>query len=209
MPASRKTIKTLHPPEGFRYKGDLITPSQETELVERIQGLPLTEYEFHGYLGKRRTISFGLQYARSSDDDAEPIPEFLLPLREMAADFAELTPSDLQYVLVTEYTPGSPIGWHRDRPMFEDVVGVSLLSLCVFRFRRSVKEGWQRHSVILNPRSVYLLRGPSRSEWQHSIPEVKSLRYSITFRSLRAGTTDMVVSDVSRSDLLVADGDRY
>ena len=200
MPAARKTIRTPYPPEGFRYQGDLITPLEEAELVAEIEKLSLKEYQFQGYLGKRRTTSFGLQY-EGTTGDVQPIPEFLAPLREKAAFFAGLDPGDLQYVLVTEYTPGSPIGWHRDRPMFEDVVGVSLLSLCVFRFRRSVKEGWQRHSVILNPRSVYLLRGPSRSEWQHSIPEVKSLRYSITFRSLRAGTTDMIVSDVSRSDL--------
>ena len=151
--------------------------------MSQIQKLPLKEYEFQGYLGQRRTISFGTQYG--GEEIAKPMPEFLIPLREKAAAFAELVPEDLQYALVTEYTPGSPIGWHRDRPMFEDVVGISLLSLCVFRFRRSVKDGWERHSVILNPRSVYLLRGPSRNEWQHSIPEVKSLRYSITFRSLR------------------------
>ena len=183
MPTARKTLKVLHPPEGFRYRGDLITPDEEAELVSHIEELHLTEYEFQGYLGKRRTISFGTQYM--GETPAEPIPEFLQPLRAKAADFADLATGDLQYALVTEYTPGSPIGWDRDRPMFEDVVGVSLLSLCVFRFRRSVKEGWQRHSVILNPRSVYLLRGPARSEWQHSIPEVKCLRYSITFRSLR------------------------
>ncbi len=185
MPAGRKTIKVPQPPEGFRYKGDIITPTEEAELVSRIKELPLTEYEFQGYLGKRRTVSFGLQYGGSTSQTIEPIPEFLLPLRTRAADFAGLAADDLEYALVTEYTPGSPIGWHRDRPMFEDVVGVSLLSLCVFRFRRSVKEGWERHSLILNPRSVYLLRGPARTEWQHSIPEVKSLRYSITFRSLR------------------------
>ena len=187
MPAARKTIKVPHPPEGFRYRGDLITVEQEAELVKQIETLPLSEYEFQGYLGKRRTISFGLQYSGSSDEGVQPIPDFLIPLRVMAADFAGLAPEDLEYVLVTEYTPGSPIGWHRDRPMFEDVVGISLLSLCIFRFRRSVKEGWERHSVILNPRSVYLLRGSARNEWQHSIPEVKSLRYSITFRSLRLG----------------------
>ena len=185
MSAGRKTIRTPHPPEGFRYQGDLITPLEETELVAQIQKLALKEYEFQGYLGKRRTISFGQQYEGTTVSVA-PIPEFLALLHEKAAFFAGLDPGDLQYVLVTEYTPGSPIGWHRDRPMFEDVVGVSLLSLCVFRFRRSVKEGWERHSVILNPRSVYLLRGPARNEWQHSIPEVKDLRYSITFRSLRA-----------------------
>ncbi len=183
MPTARKTIKVARPPQGFRYRGDLITPAEEAELIERIQDLPLSEYEFQGYLGRRRTISFGTQYA--GEETAEPIPWFLVSLRGKAAAFAGLAPEDLQYALVTEYTPGSPIGWHRDRPMFEDVVGVSLISVCVFRFRRSVRDGWERHSVILNPRSVYLLRGPAREDWQHSIPEVKILRYSLTFRSLR------------------------
>ena len=184
---SRKTIKLQHAPERFRYAGDLITRDEEAELVARIQELPLTEFEFHGYFGKRRTTSFGWHYdfGGASLNQVEAIPEFLLGVRQRAAEFAELTPDDLPHVLVTEYSPGTPIGWHRDRDVFEDVIGVSLLSPCVFRLRRRGRDHWERHSLILNPRSVYLLRGAVRSEWEHSIPQVKSLRYSITFRSLK------------------------
>jgi alkylated DNA repair dioxygenase AlkB len=187
MPGARKTIKLLHPPEGFRYKGDLITREDEAALVDQIKQLPLKEFEFHGYYGKRRTTSFGWHYdfGAASLNKVEPIPDFLLPLREKAAAFAERDAANFPHVLVTEYSPGTPIGWHRDRPVFEDVVGVSLLSTCVFRFRRRTETAFKRHSLVLNPRSVYLLRGPARNEWEHSIPEVADLRYSITFRSLR------------------------
>jgi alkylated DNA repair dioxygenase AlkB len=183
----RKTIKTLHPPEGFRYSGNFITPEEEAHLIEHFQTLPFKEFEFHGYFGKRRTTSFGWHYNFGSAalERANPIPDFLLPFRSRAAEWADLKTDDLQHILVTEYTPGSPIGWHRDRDVFEDVIGVSLGSVCVFRFRRKTPSAWERHSLILNPRSVYLLRGPSRFEWEHSIPEVQSLRYSITFRSFR------------------------
>lgn len=189
MPATRKMINLLHPPEGFRYKGNLITMEEEAELVEHIKELPLKELEFHGYFGKRRTTSFGWHYdfSAASLNEVGEIPEFLVPSREKAAYFADLKPEDFPHVLVTEYTPGSPIGWHRDRSVFEDVVGISLQAPCVFRFRRRTHMAWERHSLILNPRSVYLLRGTARNDWEHSIPEVDDLRYSITFRSLRGG----------------------
>lgn len=187
MPATRKTIKLLHPPDGFRYAGDIIDRDEETALIAHIQQLPLKEFEFHGYFGKRRTTSFGWHYdfGAASLNKVEQIPDFLVPLRQKAADLAQLNPDDLQHALVTEYSPGTPIGWHRDRDVFEDVVGVSLVSPCIFRFRRRTPIAWERHSLILNPRSAYLLRGPARNEWEHSIPEVTTLRYSITFRSLR------------------------
>jgi alkylated DNA repair dioxygenase AlkB len=88
-------------------------------------------------------------------------------------------------VLVTEYVPGAAIGWHRDKAVFGDVVGVSLVSACVFRIRRTSGTAWERNSFRLEPRSAYLLRGPARTEWEHSIPAVDSLRYSVTFRTLR------------------------
>ena len=187
MPPARKTIRLLHPPEGFHYAGDLITRDEEAGLVNEIRKLPLKEFEFRGYYGKRRTISFGWHYsfADAALTEAEPVPEFLMPLRERAAAFAGLQGDYFPHILVTEYTPGTPIGWHRDRSVFGDVIGVSLLSPCVFRFRRGTASGWERHSLVLNPRSVYLLRGPARKVWEHSIPEVDELRYSITLRSLR------------------------
>src|SRR5262245_818410 len=113
------------------------------------------------------------------------IPTFLLALCQTAAEFARLTEDRLQHVLVTEYAPGAAIGWHRDRPEFEDVIGISLATPCLFRFRRKQGTRWERASIELQPRSAYLLRGSARWDWQYSIPPVDKLRYSITFRSLR------------------------
>ena len=176
-------------PEGFRHTRELITPATERELVARLELLPFRDFEFHGYTGKRRIVSYGWHYdftartLRKADD----VPPFLLDLRDAAATFAGLEPPSLQHALVTEYRPGAAIGWHRDKAEFGDVVGVSLLAACVFRFRRAVDvKRWQRATLALEPRSAYLLRGPSRIDWEHSIPPVEALRYSVTFRSLRS-----------------------
>jgi alkylated DNA repair dioxygenase AlkB len=118
---------------------------------------------------------------------AEDMPGFLLPLRKRAASFAAMEDEQLQHVLLTEYAPGAAIGWHRDRSVFGETVGISLLSPCRFRFRRKVGAKWERAALIAEPRSAYLLKGPSRSEWEHSIPAVDALRYSITFRNFREG----------------------
>ena len=156
-------------------------------FLEHFRKLDFREYEFHGYFGKRRVVSFGLRYdpnegaVRSTED----IPGFLLPLRQKAADFARLAPSELQQALVTEYTPGAAIGWHRDRPAYRDIIGVSFCSSCRFRLRRKRGSGWERAALLVEPRSVYLLQGPARTEWQHSIPPAERLRYSVTFRSMR------------------------
>lgn len=174
-------------PEGFRYQPELIGPADERALVERLREMPFEAFEFHGYTGKRRVVSFGWHYDFSgrSLQKADEIPGFLLPLRSLAARFADLPPQALQHVLVTEYGPGAGIGWHRDKGVFGRVVGVSLLAPCVFRFRRAAGEKWERASLVTAPRSVYLLDGAARSAWEHSIAPVKALRYSITFRSLR------------------------
>jgi alkylated DNA repair dioxygenase AlkB len=177
-------------PEGFAYRANIISPDEETELVGQIRELPFREFEFQGYLGKRRVVLFGLHYdfAERAVRQAEPIPDFLLPLHARAAAFADIAVDDIQHALVTEYSPGAPIGWHRDRPVFGDVIGVSLLSACRFRLRRKHGAGWDRAAPLLEPRSVYLLRGPVRSEWEHSIAPGAHLRYSITFRtSTRTG----------------------
>ena len=111
-------------------------------------------------------------------------------MRQRAAAFAGLGPSDLQHVLLTEYSPGAAIGWHRDKAVFAEVVGISLLAHCRFRFRfrRATHDKWQRAAIILDPRSAYLLAGPARTQWEHSIPAVGALRYSITFRNFRVET---------------------
>ena len=175
-------------PEGFRYHPDLLSTADEARLLERIRGLPLKEFEFHGFTARRRTISFGWHYdfAHAKLEEAEAIPDWLLPLRASAADFAGLAPERLPHVLILEYGPGATIGWHRDKATFGDVIGVSLLSSCRFRLRRKVASRWERASLTLEPRSSYLLRGPSRTQWEHSIPAVDALRYSITFRTLSA-----------------------
>jgi alkylated DNA repair dioxygenase AlkB len=176
-------------PEGLEYRAELVSPDEEAELLEHFRKLDFREYEFHGYFGKRRVVSFGLHYDtnESTVGDTNAIPGFLLPLRQKAADFARLAPSELQMALVTEYTPGAAIGWHRDRPAYRDIIGVSFGSSCRFRLRRKKGSGWERASLIVEGRSVYLLRGPARTVWQHSIPPAERLRYSVTFRSMRGG----------------------
>ena len=178
-------------PEGFRYQPEILRPEEEQSIVERVRSLPFKEFEFQGFVGKRRTVSFGWRYDFNdrSLQKAEDIPDFLLSLREAAAEFAELPAAALQQVLVTEYDAGAAIGWHRDKKIFGDVVGISLLSTCRFRFRRKSGSSWERAAITAEPRSVYLLRGPSRTEWEHSIPAVETLRYSITYRSLRQSPT--------------------
>lgn len=185
-------------PEGFRYQSDLIDRAHESSLVERIAQLPFREFEFHGYLGKRRVVSFGWQYDYSGQQlkKAGDIPDYLLNLRTLAASFGRMEPDALQQVLVTEYASGAGIGWHRDKAVFGEVVGVSLLAPCVLRFRRKLTNHvareqkrsaqWERLSVLTEPRSAYVLTGPSRSIWEHSILRVDQLRYSITFRHVLA-----------------------
>jgi alkylated DNA repair dioxygenase AlkB len=176
-------------PEGLRYQPELITPGEEQALAALLAELPFKAFEFQGFLGNRRTVSFGLHYAfnRAGLQETERLPDWLLPVRDRAAEWAGLEAEALEHVLVTEYAPGAGIGWHRDRPVFEDVVGLSLLAPARLRFRRQAGEKWERKALVAAPRSVYLLRGPAREEWQHSIAPMEALRYSITFRSLRPG----------------------
>ena len=190
--------------EGFRYQPELISVAEEAALLTSVRELPFKNFEFHGFKGKRRTVSFGWQYefsGRGALREAADIPKFLLSLRARAASFAGIAPEAFQHVLVIEYGPGAGIGWHRDRPVFGDVIGVSLLAPCVLRFRRKtdgtasarVKSGdgprktrstWERVNVCAEPRSAYFLTGPARSEWEHSILRVDELRYSVTFRNV-------------------------
>ena len=175
-------------PEGFRYCSELLSEAEERALLAEIERLPFREFEFHGFSGKRRVVSFGWQYDFNDSKlrKAGSIPQFLLPVRDRAARFVGLDTHALEHVLVTEYSPGAAIGWHKDKGIFQEVIGISLLSPCIFRFRKNAGTGWQRASLRLGPRSAYLLRGPVRTEWEHSIPGVQRLRYSVTFRNFRA-----------------------
>lgn len=177
-------------PEGLVYRPGLVGEADERALLERVRGLPFREFEFHGFTGRRRVVSFGWRYDFSARhlQKADDIPDFLLPLRAEAAAFGGLDPAELQHVLVTEYAPGAGIGWHRDKDVFGRVVGVSLLSPCALRFRRRSGAGkWERARLEAEPRSAYLLSGPARSAWEHSIHAVAALRYSVTFRNMREG----------------------
>ena len=213
--ASHEVETDLNLPKGLRYRPELISTADEDALLSRVRRLPFKEFDFHGYKGKRRTVSFGWQYEFSGAGrlrKADDIPEFLLGLRMQAAAFARMEPQSLQHVLVIEYGPGAGIGWHSDKPVFGEVIGISLLAPCVLRFRRkeekangeqekgkqgkrvkgkrkrdelNVKQKWERVNLFAEPRSAYHLSGPARWEWQHSILRVDDLRYSITFRNVR------------------------
>ena len=173
-------------PDGFRYKPDVVPADVQSDLLREIGLLPLKPFAFHGFEGKRRATSYGWKYDFDTDEVSRvtEIPPFLLPVRKLAATFAGIDPESLQQALVTEYAQGAPIGWHKDKKVFGRVVGVSLLSSCTFRLRRRVGNKWERASVRVEPGSAYLLSGPARSEWEHSIPPVEQIRYSITFREI-------------------------
>jgi alkylated DNA repair dioxygenase AlkB len=174
-------------PDGMRYRADLITPQQERALVGFIERLPLKPFEFAGgFRGNRRVLSFGWRYDYQAQRAlaAEPMPDALLALRSQVARFSGIPAQADQQALVTEYAPGAGIGWHKDKAIFGEIVGVSLLAPCTFRLRRREGTGWQRLSFVAEPRSAYLLSGPSRMLWEHSIPPLDRLRYSVTFRNL-------------------------
>jgi alkylated DNA repair dioxygenase AlkB len=174
-------------PEGFRYQPNLIDAATELSVIKELQRLEFLPFQFHGFEGKRLIVSFGWRYDFNGGglQKTEEFPGFLIPLRDAAAAIFRLEGSALQQALLIEYGPGASIGWHKDRPVFGDVVGISLLSPCTFRFRRKAGTKWERRSIKAQPGSAYLLQGPSRNEWEHSIPAVSEQRYSITFRSLR------------------------
>ena len=174
-------------PDGFVYKDDVLSVEEEQGLLEAGRLLPFKEFKFHGYIGFRRVVSFGWKYdfTKAKIERSAQLPDFLFPVRERAAQLAAIAPNNFEQALVTEYRPGTVIGWHRDKSVFGDVAGISLLSPCTFRFRKKVGAKWDRFSRELAPRSGYVLRGEVRNLWEHSIPPVSELRYSITFRTLR------------------------
>jgi alkylated DNA repair dioxygenase AlkB len=179
-----------HLPPGMRYETAFLGPEEESGLIAFAQSLPLKEMNYKGYIAKRRVVSYGGKYDYEANrlGEGPPIPAELEPLREKVAAWAGIAPGAFTQALVAEYRSGTPLGWHRDVPNFDDVVGVSLLGEAVMRFRPYPPDAPKKSDVIkltLQPRSIYLLRGPARWNWQHSVAPTKALRYSITFRTRR------------------------
>lgn len=175
-------------PEGLRYEEDFLSLEEEAALLREIAGLPLAPMRYLQYTARRRVVSYGGRYDFSAQrlDAAEPMPDWLEPLRRRAAEWLGIAPESFIQALIAEYQPGTPLGWHRDVPDFEDVVGVSLLHPGLLRFRPYPHVTGQRVRSLelpVAPRSIYLLRGAARWEWQHSVPPAKALRYSITLRT--------------------------
>ena len=171
---------------GLAYREEIVTPEEESDLIARLEALAVSPFRFQGWLGNRKTRSFGWRY---DFDDAsftptDPIPEWLDPLRARAADLAGVPPEAFRHALVARYDPGAGIGWHKDRDVFEQVVGVSLRTPATLRFRQRTGTGFHRASLDVAPRSAYLLSGDARWQWEHRITPGEQLRFSITFRTL-------------------------
>ena len=176
-------------PSGLSLRENLVGRDEEAALIAAIDGAGLAPFRFQGWLGKRLTASFGWHYDfdRAAFRPAEPLPDFLLPLRARVADLAGLTPDALVQALLIRYDPGAGIGWHRDRPVFDHVVGISLGDAAVLRLRRRRPDGgFDRAALPLAPRSAYHLSSEARHDWEHSIAPSETRRWSITFRSLSA-----------------------
>jgi alkylated DNA repair protein (DNA oxidative demethylase) len=175
-------------PEGLVYRPQLLSVTEEARLLEVLEDLRFDPIVLHGQAARRTGRHFGLDYdyEARTPQPGEPIPDWLLPVRERAAALADHTPEELVEILVQRYPPGATIGWHRDAPAFGTVVGVSLGGSSRLRFQRGKGDARRVWEVALEPRSGYVLAGKARTSWQHSIPPTKELRYSITFRTLRA-----------------------
>ena len=191
--AALKFARPEELPEGFLYRDDFLTVTEESELLRIFSGLVFAAYDYHGYLAKRRVVRYGVAYdinTRERIETAPPIPDFLQGVRERAAEFAGLSRDELVQAMVSEYSVGTPIGWHRDAPQFGTIIGISLASACRMRLKPYQTAGKNMSgkglSIRLEPRSIYAMRGEARSQWQHSIPAVDEMHYSITFRTLRA-----------------------
>ena len=174
----------LEPP-GFRYREEIVTEAEQAALVASLGQLDLKPFEFHGHVGNRRVVNFGLKYdyTHRSVEAASAMPSFLNDLLVRAAEFAGYEAAAFRQVGVNEYRPGAGIGWHKDKPQFGIVVGVrySRQQSCD---SESTGASWKRISHTVKPRSIYVLTGEARTKWEHSIPPLTELRYSITFRTL-------------------------
>jgi alkylated DNA repair dioxygenase AlkB len=177
-------------PPGMRYETGFLTRDEEQHWIAFAQAQPLAEMNYKGYQARRRVVSFGGKYDYDANrlEEGPPIPPELAPLRAKAAKWLGVQPAAFTQALVAEYREGTPLGWHRDVPDFEDIVGISLLSDAVMRFRPYPPDAPRKADILkltVQPRSIYLLHGPARWEWQHSVAATRTLRYSITFRTAR------------------------
>jgi alkylated DNA repair dioxygenase AlkB len=174
-------------PAGLRYQPEFVPPPAETELIARISELPLQPFQFGAYQGKRRVASFGFRYDYGLRrlQEADPIPAWLASIIAGVERYGDLPAGSVRQILCTEYEVGVCIGWHRDKPQFDQIFGLSLGAACKFRFRRAAGDKWERFTLSAEPRSLYMMSGESRHGWEHSIPAVEQRRYSITFRTMR------------------------
>ncbi|HKP19921.1 MAG TPA: alpha-ketoglutarate-dependent dioxygenase AlkB [Thermoleophilaceae bacterium] len=174
-------------PQGIVYRPGVLSSGEERELLDRFESLRFDPIVLHGRAARRTGRHFGLDYDYESRTPrpGEPVPDWLLPARNRAADLAGVDPEELVEILVQDYPPGATIGWHRDAPAFDIVVGLSLGGSSRLRFQRGKREKRRVWEVALEPRSGYVLTGEARRSWEHSIPPTKERRHSITFRTLR------------------------
>jgi alkylated DNA repair dioxygenase AlkB len=173
-------------PEGLRYWPDFVSRDSELDLLGELEALPLEPFQFGAFEGKRRVAHFGFHYDYTERRlrAAEPIPPWIAPVISRVEASAALSPGSVRQVLCTAYDAGVGIGWHKDKPHFEKIFGLSLAGPCRFRFRRRLAQGWERYTLDAAPRSLYMMVGESRLVWEHSIPPVAGRRYSITFRTM-------------------------
>jgi alkylated DNA repair dioxygenase AlkB len=176
-------------PDGLSYRAEFISPEEEARLLAAIATLPLQEAQYKEWTAKRRIVSYGGRYDFSQNKllAATPAPQFLESLRERVAQWCDISPTRFSHAMIAEYRPGTQLGWHRDVPDFDSIAGVSLSGPARMRFRPyPPRKGKGRATLALDlqPRSVYMLRGTARWDWQHAISPTKSLRCSITFRTL-------------------------
>jgi alkylated DNA repair dioxygenase AlkB len=178
------------PPQGWTYDTDFLTVAQEDALLADIRTLPFQAAQYRQWQARRRIVSFGGSYDFSQRElrTAPPLPEFLNPLRLRVERWSGIRAAALTHATIIEYAPGTPLGWHRDVPQFEEIVGVSLLGHARMRFRPYPPEAGQRAvlAIDLAPRSIYVMRDSVRWKWQHAVSATKELRYAITFRTRRA-----------------------
>jgi alkylated DNA repair dioxygenase AlkB len=184
-------------PSGFEYRSDFISRTEEAGLIAEIQRTEFSTFEMRGVAARRRVAFFGSSYDAGRSSASPSLPMFLLPLRERIAAWAQQDAAAFAMALINEYPPGAPIGWHRDAPQYGSVAGVSLLSSCRMKLRPYISprdlaasgaakaRRTATHEVLLEPRSAYLMTGDARTAYEHHIPAVRTLRYSITFRTLR------------------------